>query len=258
MAIYTTPRLAQAASKVPGGWPPANVLAQKQMFRRKVIFDLHRVLVDWTERFCEFAGKLYGVSLDASKIRFYCLGYDVGLAITPEQFNQAFWLFAGLGRGGYDSLKPMPYAVDTFKRVREAGIACEIWTYVPGATDYDRETLISTGTGAPQDATYELAVKLGFADERNVHRVVRFIKPDAKPQEMAKEHIPLIVEDNPVTAVAAGLSFGHAAILVPERYNEGLVSPGVLRLENREDLAEAITGFFAGLEAHGALLGERL
>ena len=65
----------------------------------------------------------------------------------------------------------------------------------------------------------------------------------------------LLVEDHPVTAVQAGAEFGHAAILVPEPYNVGISAPGVLRLENRSDLAPAIIDFYKKLEEAGCLIG---
>lgn len=257
MKTYTNARLAKAASKVAGEWPPANLVAQKETFMPKVVFDLHQTLVDWVGPFCNYAGKLYGVKLDPAKVRFYALGHQVDMPITPDQFNSAFWAFVALAKGGYDALPALPGAVEAVKKIKAAGIQVKIWTYVPGASDPDRETLMAQGTGMAQDATYELIVRLGFADSmKEARKMVRFIAPYRKCSEMVKEFIPLIVEDNPATAVEAGAIFAHAAILMPESYGSNVEAQGVLKLEDRKDLGEAVIGFFRGLQNAGALLGE--
>lgn len=257
MKIYTSKRLQEAASQVAGGWPSANLTAQKRAFRPKVVFDLHQTLVDWVGPFCAFASDLYKVNIDPKKVRFYSLAYQHDMPITPDEFNNAFWAFVKLAQGGYDALPALPGAVESFKSIQAAGITPEIWTYVPGAGDADRETLLSAGTGMAQDATYELVVRLGLAANlKEARRMVRFIHPNRKLPEMAKEFIPLIVEDNPVTAVEAGAVFGQNAILLSEPYGIPVTCQGVLKLKDRKDLGQAVIGYFKALQAQGALLGE--
>ncbi len=128
----------------------------------------------------------------------------------------------------------------------------EIWTYAPGATDHNPDTLAANGTGAAQKETMDLIERLGILE--NPRKQVLFVKPHEKAVEMAKEHIPLIVEDHPLTAVHAGTIYGNAAILVPEPYNVNVSVPGVLRLDNRADLAPAVIDFFKKLEEAGCLL----
>lgn len=255
MSKNTRARLSKAGSAVPMGWPPENLLSQKGEFQRKVVSDLHGPILDFMGRFAEFAGKLYGVKIDPAKARFYSPGFDNGMNITPHQFSEAFTAFQRLSRGGYGDLKPLPGIADAFKRIRKEGIQIEIWTWVPGVSDYDPDTKLAYGTGIAQHATYELLEKLGLVDD--VRKSVRFIKPEAKVPTMAQEHIPLIIEDHPVTAVSAGMAYGHAAILVPEPFNKNLVAPGVLRLDDRADLADSVIEFFNVLEKAGSLLGER-
>ncbi len=246
-------RLAKAASLVPLGWPPANLLEQKNEFDRKVVFDLHGPIVDWTTRFYEFASELYERPIDISKMRIYCGAYAANIPITPVEFNKAFWAFARLSRGGYDALNAQPHAVDAIHAIQKAGIKVEIWTYVPGSTDYDSDTLISQGSGAPQDATYRLLEQIGVGSAREVRRMVRFIHPERKAPQMGEEHVPLIIEDHPGTAVVQAMCYGGATILVPETYNQHLTAPGILRLDKREDLADAVIGFFDALDGAGCL-----
>lgn len=253
MKTNTAKRAVKSGSAVPMGWPPANLLNQKEMFQRKVIFDLHGPIVDWSEAFAEVASLLYHVKLDPKAVRYYCMGYDASIPLSPAQFNDAFVHFARLSRGGYGDLTPRPGIVETFKAIQAAGIATEIWTWVPGAADYNHETLKAYGTGIPQLATYNLIEKLGLV--KDVRKNVRFIKPDAKVPQMGREHLPLIIEDNVVTAVAAGYGIGHACLLTPEPYNEHLVAPGVLRLDDHRQIAASVIEFFKALNDAGALVG---
>jgi hypothetical protein len=245
-----SPALAKRAAAVPLGWPPQNLIDQKDEFVKKVVFDLHGPILDWSEAFCEVAASLYGVDLNSADVRYYSMAYDSKFPLTPEQFNNVFATFARLSKGGYGALKPRPGIVETFKKIQAAGIVTEIWTWVPGAAEHNHETLKSFGTGIAQQATYELIESLGLVD--NVKRRVRFIAPTQKVPQMLEEHAPLIIEDNPVTAVHAS-SVGHAAILTPEPYNVHTSDSGILRLNDHSELADVVIDFFAKLEAAGSL-----
>jgi hypothetical protein len=250
----TLPRgLKARAAALPLGWPPANLLGQREEFVKKVVFDLHGPILDWSKAFCQVAESLHGVKLDPAKVRYYNMGHDAGFPLSPQQFNQVFPMFARLARGGYGALELRPGIVETLNQIRAAGIGIEIWTWVPGAAEHNHETLKSFGTGIAQSVTRELLVEAGLVTDPL--REIRFIKPDAKVSEMLEDHIPLIVEDNPVTAVAASMSAGQACILTPEPYNEHLAANGVLRLNNHLELAPVIISFFAELEKAECLLG---
>jgi len=127
-----------------------------------------------------------------------------------------------------------------------------VWTWVPGASEHDPETLKAFGTGIAQSGTYEHLVKLGIIDDPQ--RQIRFVSPSKKAGDMAADHIPLIIEDNPVTAVHAGYAYGNAAIVTPTSYNEHLVSPGVLRINDLSELAPAVIDFFEKLGKAGSIL----
>jgi hypothetical protein len=245
-----SPALRKRAAAVPLGWPPQNLLDQKGEFVKKVIFDLHGPILDWASAFCDVAASLYGVKLDAAAVRYYNMAFDSQFPLTPEQFNNVFATFARLGRGGYGSLEARPGIKETFKQIQAAGIVTEIWTWVPGAAEHNHETLKAFGTGIAQSATYELIERLGLVD--NVQRRVRFISPNSKVPTMMEEHAPLIIEDNPVTAVHAS-STGHACILTPEPYNVHTADTGILRLNDHSEIASTVIDFFQKLEAAGAI-----
>lgn len=246
-------RLTKAASLVPMGWPPENLIEQKKEFDRTVVFDLHGPIVDWATRFCQFASNKLKRTIDPSKMRHYCTGYDAGMPITPREFFELFWAFAGLSVGGYDALPEQPGAIKAIHAIQKAGIKVQIWTYVPGASDADSDTFVSLGTGASQEATWRLLEAIGLGSAREVRRMVRFIHPEHKASQMGKENLPLIVEDHPATAVMHSMAYGGATILVPETYNQYLSAPGILRLDDRADLAEAVIGFFDGMNKAGCL-----
>jgi hypothetical protein len=234
---------------------PPNLLAQKKTFLRKVAFDFHGPITDFNNPIAAYLSGLYGVKIEPSMLNHYKWGYNASMPITQPEFEQGLMNFGRLARGGFSDLPAMEGIVEALKEIQAAGIALEIWTYVPGATDYDAETLVARGTGIAQLGTRTLIEKLGIV--ANVDKQVRFIRPDQKIAKMALEHIPLIVEDHPVTAVQAGAEFGSAAILVPEPYNRGIAAPGVLRLENRAELAPAIIDFYKKLDEAGCLIGNR-
>lgn len=255
MSIKLSKRLASDAASVPMGWPTANVLRQKKMFLNKVIFDFDGPIVDFNTHFLDYLSRLYQVKLDKSMLTHYNMGYNAAMPISPHQFQVGLDNYGRLAKGGFSDRKPMPGILDALKQIQAAGIRVEVWTYSPGATDHNPDTLVSNGTGTAQNATLELIRQLGFLE--NPDQQVRLIKPEMKAVEMAKEHIPLIVEDHPGTALAAGSVFGHAAILVPEPYNVGISAPGVLRLSDRADLAPAVISFFQKLREAGCLLERR-
>ena len=253
MSTKLSKRFVETATALPLGWPPANLLTQKKMFLKKVVFDLHGPILDFNGPFLAHLSGLYGKKLDTTMLDHYNMGYNARMPITPHEFMRGLENFGRLARGGFSDLPAMPGIVEALKQIQDAGIKLEIWTYAPGATDYSHDTLLANGTGIAQLGTIECIEKLGIVAD--VRKQVRFIKPEAKAPGMAHEHIPLIVEDHPVTAVTAGAAYGNAAIIVPEHYNQGVSAPGVLRLDNRADLAPAIISFFSKLEEAGCLIG---
>jgi len=234
-------------------WPPQSVLipGPNHKWRREVVFDFHEVCVKWVHRFADFIHRQYGIKIDPETIQFTNLQYDPSNGLTPEQFNEAFVTFARLSKGGYGDLEAHAGIKETMEQIRAAGIGISIWTWTPGAIEQKFEGGSAYQTGVAQRVTRDLIQKLGLPID--VDRELRFMQPGGKMWAMAEEHIPLIVEDNPATAVqVAGLA--HAAILVPEAYNESLSFNNVLRLNDRSELAPAVIEFFKKLDEAGVLL----
>jgi len=234
-------------------WPPQSVIAPGPNFKwsRKVVFDFHEVIVKWVEQFTNFINLTYGYDIKPSSSRLYNLQFDPSLPITPEQFEHAFASFARLSKGGYGDLKAHAGVVKAIRDIKAAGIGVEIWTWTPAAAETQFAGLKSYGTGVAQRVTIDLIKKLNIPVD--VVREVRFMSPDRKKWEMVEERMPLIVEDNPETVVGIARGIGHAAILVPESYND-ITCENVLRLNSRKDLAATVIDFFAKLDEAGVLL----
>jgi hypothetical protein len=218
---------------------------------RTVVFDLHEVIVKWVAQFINFANLTYGYNITPKGSSLYNLQFDPSVSITPEQFEEAFSAFARLSTGGYGDLEAHDGIVEAMQAIKDAGINIEIWTWTPGAPETQLTGLKSYGTGVAQRVTIDLIKKLGIPVD--VDRQVRFMGPDRKKWEMVEERVPLIIEDNPETAVGVGRGIGHAAILVPEPYNN-IVSENVLRLTDRKQLAATVIDFFKKLDDAGVLL----
>ncbi len=238
----------------PHPWPPQSVLEPglHHLWERTVVFDFHEVCVDWFSKFANFVNQTCpGANIDSAKHRYYVAGYDPNIEMTPDQYRDAFFQFARLARGGYGDLEPVPGIKDAMERIVKAGIEIEIWTWTPGAAD-TWKGFNAFSTGIAQQVTATLINKLGLPLDPT--RQLRFMHPGAKKWEMAEEHIPLIVEDNPETAVGVGTTLAHAAILVPTSYNAGVVAPNVLRLDDRKELAPVVIDFFKKLDEAGVVL----
>jgi hypothetical protein len=178
--------------------------------------------------------------------------FDPEVDLSPAEHAEAFINFARLSRGGYGSLKAYDGIRETFRKILDAGISIQIYTWTPGATEKIPDGDRSHGTGIAQRVTFDLIKSFDLGID--VEKDVKFMSASAKKTQMAKKHIPLIVEDNPETAVSIGMCMKHAVILVPEKQNEGLIAPNVLRLQDRKDLADVVIDFYKKLDEAGLLL----
>lgn len=242
-----------ASKRLTHAWPPVSILNPGPNFKwsREVVFDFHEVCVKWTERFVAYVNRTYGYNMDANALDFYHMQMDPSNPLTPEQFEEAFVSFARRSEGGYGDLEAYDGIRKTMQRIKKAGIEVKIWTWTPGAAEQKFSGNSGYQTGIAQRVTLDLIKKLDLPVD--VDRDVRFMTPGKKKFELAKEHIPLIVEDNPETAVGVA-SMAHAVILVPTSYNDSLAFRNVLPLSDRNDLADTVIGFFKELDAAGVVL----
>lgn len=231
-------------------WVPESVieLGRLEPFFRKIVFDLHGVILNWQHLYYAFVNEQYGYNIDADKVRFYYL--DPKVPATCEQLEEAFDAFVSLSRGGYGDLAIYPGIVEDMHAIRDAGIAIEIWTWTPGVGNTKSAVVAPFETGCAQAVTQELLASLKLPIDPV--RDVRFMPLAEKRGEMVEEHIPLIVEDSVVVASMVAES-AHAAILMPTEYNKTFRFKNVHRLKHRRQLVPVVLNFYAGLEEAGVL-----
>jgi len=243
--------LIAAAPQAPD-WPNASILNPPAHFEwsRVLMSDLHGVVFDWEAQFQKFAQIHFGLSFNATSRKFYDIGRDPSQPITPDQFSELFIEFVRLPEG-YGALEPNPVIIRQFEEIAKAGIKIVIATYTPGATDLRPGGFMGFHHGIAQRVTRTLIKKhLGHLVK---DQDIIFCSPGQKKQFMFDMHCPILVEDHPVTAVDVAVS-AHSAILVPRSYNESIVNvQNVLRLENDNQLADAVLTAFEGLLDAGVL-----
>jgi hypothetical protein len=238
----------------PYEWLPNSVLRPGQFFKWKAEFhiDFHQVKVDWLKPYIAYCNKVWNLNIDPSTIDFYNLQYDPNIPLTPQQHEETFVSFARLSQGGYGACPMYDGMREQIKEILDAGIKVKIVTWTPGVAEKIHGGEKSYGTGIAQRVTHELIEKLDLGID--VERDVKFMGPSDKKWYMAKNHVPLIAEDNPETAVAVGTCMGHAVLLVPASYNKGLIAPNVLPLKDRAEIAKTAIDFFQALDEADLLM----
>src|SRR5205823_1361729 len=162
----------------------------------------------WLEQYVKFLNKTYTRNIDHTKVNFYNLQFDPAVNLSPAEHEEAFLAFARLSRGGYGTLNEYKGIRETFREILDAGIKIKIFTWTPGASEKIPGGDKSHGHGMAQRATRDLIEKLDLGID--IDRDLRFMSAGDKKWKMAEEHIPLIVEDNPETAVGVAMGIGHA------------------------------------------------
>jgi hypothetical protein len=243
--------LVLAAAPSAPNWPHTCITSPAKHFEWAPILlsDLHGVFVDWETKFQSFCAS-HGVHFEIEGRTFYDIGRDPSQSITPDQFAELFTEFVRLPEG-YGALEPNPVVIHQMEAIVKAGIKLVIATYTPGATDLRPDGTMGFHHGIAQRVTKELIMKhLGHLIRE---QDIIFCSPSAKKHLMFEMHCPLIVEDHPVTAVDVATS-AHAAILVPRSYNASIINvTNVLRLEDDNQLADAVLSFFEGILDAGKL-----
>ncbi len=245
--------VADATTGGVSNWPPRSVLAPNDpdfRWERQVAIDLHNTLVNWLAPFIGYVNLHFGHNIDANSVKLYHMQFDPDNPLSDKEYLDAFVAFARRAEGGYSDLQPYDGVVEAIAKIKAAGIDVKIWTWTPGASETRFDNKAGAyNTGIAQRVTKALVARLGLDPDRDV----RWVTPGNKKFEMAADHVPLIVEDSGETAVGVG-QMGHAALLVNESYNQGIVAPNVLRLNDRRDMAEAVIDFFKKLDEAGLLL----
>lgn len=241
-----------SAAPTAANWPPKSLTKPSDphfKWARVCMFDLHGVVFDWENAFNHFVGKHYGFTFDTATRQYYDIGRDPTTPINPKQFGEAFQAFARRGVDGYGELQPFAGIIEQMELIAAAGIQVVICTYTPGANDVRPDGSATFQTGIARLATQELIAKhLGhIVTPQNII----YSHTGAKKYVMLESRIPVIVEDKAATAVDVAES-ALGAILIPHPYND-VKFPNVLRLENSNQLADAVISLFEAIDDNGAL-----
>lgn len=241
-----------AAAPTAPNWPPASLTSPSDKhfkWARCVMFDLHGVVFDWEAAFSRFVGTHYGFTFDKSTRAYYDIGRDPSTPISPKQFGEAFQAFARRGIDGYGELQPYAGIIEQMELIAAAGIQIVICTYTPGANDVRPDGSATFQTGIARVVTQELIQRhLGhIVPQQNI----MYSHTGGKKHIMLDARIPLIVEDMASTAVDVAQS-ALGAVLIPHPYN-AVTFPNVLRLENSNQLADAVISLFEALDDNGVL-----
>lgn len=227
-------------------------------YRKTVVFDLHGhrtgPIVDWVTPFALFMEKKFDMKINLEKLRLYDMGYMASLGLTSRQFDEAFTEFVRTdGKSGYGSCQLKPGVREAMKRIVDAGIKIEIWTWCPVFNEFDRLSNRAYGHSNAAERTKQLIVSLGLP-LRDVDLDLRFLKSDEKVPEMNRERVPVIVEDCPKTVISAS-QCGLTGIMVEEPYNKEYKAPGrFITARSPEEVADAVIAVFEILEKNGRLL----
>jgi len=241
-----------AAAPTAPNWPPTSVTKPADphfQWARIVMFDLHGVVFNWEAAFNQFVGAHYGFTFNSTTRAYYDIGRDPSTPISPKQFNEAFLAFARRGVDGYGDLQPYPGIIEQMEIIASAGIQIMICTYTPGANDVRPDGSQTFQTGIARVVTQELIARhLGhIVGPQNII----YSSTSGKKHLMLDGRVPVIVEDKAATAVDVAES-ALAAILIPHPYND-VKFPNVLRLENSNQLADAVISLFEAIDDNGAL-----
>lgn len=220
-------------------------------FHKALVCDLHGVIVDFLTPFLAFVSRKLQRKLESRHVRLYRHWQDPLAGLSPVEFQEQFEQFLPLAVGGYGDLKPYPGVIEGLRAVHRRGIRIMIWTWTPGVTDSVSLSGSHLGVGTAQEVTRRLIERLKLPV--NCEHDLLFMRPEKKPVEMARRHIPLIWDDNPTTAVEAASGFGLGCFMPAHSYNRSIWCPGVRRLDH-SSLGRTTLKYFEKLAARQLLI----
>ena len=228
-------------------WPPYSIVNVEPEDKHAacVAFDFDEVIASWLTGFATHVKKMYPhCNIDPDRMLYYHPGYDPSVNLTVREFEHCMESFVPLGRGGYGDIPVIGDIVSQMKQIVAAGIRIKIITHVPGPSSLTATDEAPIHTGVARRVRMEMVKALGLPIESE--NDVEFIAPHDKRKWMAKNYVPLLVEDSFANAASAA-EWGLAVLLVPTSYNRGFQCPNVKRLTNRNQLAQAVIEFFTDL-----------
>ena len=237
----------QALPNLHSYWPPYSIInaAAGEKHVACVAFDFDEVIASWIEKFAAHAKSMYPQSnLDHLRQLYYHPGFDPSVNLTVREFEQCFNTFVPLAKGGYGDLNLIGNIKEQMQQIVDAGIRIKIITHVPGPSSLSATDQNPVHTGTARRVRMEMIKAMGLPIESE--NDVEFISPHDKRGWMARNYVPLLVEDSFANAASAA-EWGLAVLLVPTSINRGFKCPNVKRLSNRNQIAQAVIEFYAEL-----------
>lgn len=237
----------QALPNLAAYWPPYSIInaSSDEKWTAVVAFDFDEVIASWLDQFAIHVNTMYPhCNMDASRLLYYHPGHDPSVNLTPREFEHAFNSFVPLGKGGYGALKLIGNIKQQMEQIAKAGIRIKIVTHVPGASSLTPTDHAPVHTGTARRVRMEMIKAMGLPIESE--NDVEFVSPSEKREWMARNYVPLIVEDSFANAASIA-EWAFAVLLVPTSYNRGFQCPNVKRLEDRNQLAQAVIEFYTEL-----------
>lgn len=222
---------------------------QTQRWQRKVIIDLHGVIKNWVKEFVAFVYEKTGIKL-AEEQAIYYFWYDGNSPLLAEVGQELFHEFALLNKNGYGNLEDYPGARQALQAINRLKVEYEVWSYTPGAIEQSVNHGIPYGSGTAQATTIDMLLRDDVI--KSAHGL-EFMHGLKKPREMSNQMIPILIEDDPVTAAMARGHYGLAVIVIDHRYNRCVSGQGIVRVPSLKEAVQVVKQMMQELEDKGVL-----
>jgi hypothetical protein len=190
--------------------------------------------------------------INPEAVTIYDAGRDPRLGLSQTEYNRFLVDFVLSGQGGMAGLKFYPGAVEALKNLRAAGIEPVIITATPGALDASPDNEQPYYFGTARELRRNRFEQAGIVNPHNIEFASLFEKGGF----MAKNRIPLIIDDHPAVAIILARHFGMGAFMIQNEntpYNHGVFAPGVSAFPSLVEAYPHIIEFFDTLRQQNKL-----
>jgi hypothetical protein len=190
--------------------------------------------------------------INPEQVTIYDAARDPRLGLSQNEFGQFLVQFILSGQGGMAGLNFYPGAVSAMKKLKAAGIQPIVVTATPGALDVSPDNEQPYYFGTAQELRRNRFQSAGIVGPHDIEWTGLF----QKGSYLAKNRIPLLIDDHPGVAVIIARHFGLAAFMIQNentRYNHGVYAPGVTAFPSLEAAYPAIIDFFETLRLQNKL-----
>jgi len=185
-------------------------------------------------------------------VTIYDAGRDPRLGLSQTEYSRFLVDFVLSGQGGMAGLKFYPGAVEALRNLRAAGIEPTIITATPGALDISPDNEQPYYFGTARELRRNRFEQAGIVNPHNIE----FASFMEKGGFMARERIPLIIDDHPGVGVFITRHYGLGAFMIQNEntpYNHGVHSPGMTAFSSLAEAYPWIIEYFDTLRQQNKL-----